>query len=357
MKNRQTQGLIGSILALILLAILPVKLGSHSILGLMHLDVSILSEMLLFAIAAMSVNLLLGYTGQMSFGNAAYFGLGAYGAGLSIHYWDVKFIVATLIGTGIAILGAVVVGPFLLRRRGIYFSLLTLAFGQVFYFIAYRANHITGGEDGMSFSRPYLGFPGWHVDVREMSFYYAMLILFVAILIAFWLIVRSPFGRTLQAIRQNELRVRYLGLDTNRFIYVALIVSAAMAGLAGALYGLLIMFAAPLMLDWHQSGDFVMIMILGGAGTIWGPLVGSFIYVIGKDIISTITETWQIYIGALFVICVLAFPRGLFGTILNAIVRRDVGAPVSEEAPISEVPWDHGPTPNAAAMATEQKER
>jgi len=353
--SRQTQGYIAAIAAIALLAIFPVKFGSFSLLSLLHLDVSILSEMLLFAIAAMSVNLLLGYTGQMSFGNAAYFGLGAYGAGLSIHYLNVHFIAATLIGTAAAILGALIIGPFLLRRRGIYFSLLTLAFGQVFYFIAYRANQFTGGEDGMSFPRPYVGFAGWHTNLHEATFYYLMLIVFVAVLTAFWLIVRSPFGRTLQAIRQNELRVRYLGLDTNKFIYVALVVSAAMAGLAGALYGLLIMFAAPLMLDWHQSGDFVMIMILGGAGTIWGPVVGSLIYVIGKDIISTLTQTWQIYIGALFVICVLAFPRGLLGTLLHAIARRDVGAPIVEDT-MPHTAWETGTPTGAAAVAVEQKE-
>ena len=355
MNNRQKQGYVAAIAAVVLLAVLPLKLGSHSVLSLMHLDVSILSEMLLFAIAAMSVNLLLGYTGLMSFGNAAYFGLGAYGAGLSIHYLNMNFIEGAIIGTVVALLGGLIVGPFLLRRRGIYFALLTLAFGQVFYFIAYRANEFTGGEDGMSFPRPYFGFPGWHTDLHEGTFYYLMLLVFAVVLVGFWLIVRSPFGRTLQAIRQNELRVRYLGLDSNKFIFVALLVSAAMAGLAGALYGLLIMFAAPLMLDWQQSGDFVMIMILGGAGSIWGPVVGSLIYVIGKDIISTLTQTWQIYIGALFVICVLAFPSGLLGTLLNSIARRDVGAPISEETAPHKA-WESGAPAGSAAVAAEQKE-
>ncbi|TAM77500.1 branched-chain amino acid ABC transporter permease [bacterium] len=355
MNRRQKQGYITAIAAVVLLAILPLKLGSHSVLSLLHLDVSILSEMLLFAIAAMSVNLLLGYTGLMSFGNAAYFGLGAYGAGLSIHYLNMNFIEGAIIGTAVALVGGLLVGPFLLRRRGIYFALLTLAFGQVFYFIAYRANEFTGGEDGMSFPRPYFGFPGWHMDLQEGTFYYLMLLVFAAVLVGFWLIVRSPFGRTLQAIRQNELRVRYLGLDSNKFIFVALLVSAAMAGLAGALYGLLIMFAAPLMLDWQQSGDFVMIMILGGAGSIWGPVVGSLIYVIGKDIISTLTQTWQIYIGALFVICVIAFPSGLLGTLLNSIARRDVGAPISEEAAPHKARESGAPAGNAA-VAAEQKE-
>lgn len=289
---------------------------------LTHLDLSIVSEVLVTALAVMSVNLLLGYTGLPAFGNAAYFGLGAYGAALSAQYFHVDFIAAVLIGTLSALLGGLILAPFLLRRRGIYFGLLSIAFGQVFYFIAYRFTNVTGGEDGMNFPRPpVLG----HFPINEMTFYYVALAAFVACLITFRTVVRSPFGRTLIAIRQNEPRVRYLGLNTDRFIFVALLISATMAGLGGALFGLLINFAYPLELDWHQSGFFVLTMILGGAGTVWGSLVGSFIYVIGKDIISTSTQAWQIYLGGLFVLCVLVFPRGILGTLLARLNARPAG--------------------------------
>jgi branched-chain amino acid transport system permease protein len=308
---------------------------------LLHLDLSIVSEVLVTAIAVMSVNLLLGYTGLPAFGNAAYFGLGAYGAALAVKYYHVHFIEAVLIGTVAALLGGLVLSPFLLRRRGIYFGLLSIAFGQVFYFIAYRATDITGGEDGMNVARPYAGLPGAHVTVTDFGFYYTALVVFVVALVAFRGIVRSPFGRTLIAIRQNEPRVRYLGLNTDRFIFVALLIASTMAGVSGALFALLINFAYPLELDWHQSGYFVLSMILGGAGTIWGSLVGSFIYVIGKDIISTITPLWQIFLGALFVACVLGFPRGILGS-LEALVRRspqtftdeDVNAAFGADAPV-----------------------
>jgi branched-chain amino acid transport system permease protein len=320
-------GVIASAVVIILLCIAPILSPA------IHVDVSILSEVLLMGIAAMSVNLLLGYTGMLAFGNAAFFGLGAYGAGLSIKYFDVHFIVATLIGMAAALVGALIIGPFLLRRRGIYFALLMIAFGQVFYFIAYRFTDVTGGEDGMNFPRPYFGITTWHVTLKETLFYYVMLGVFLVVMLGVWALIRSPFGQTLIAIRQNELRVRYLGLNTDRFIFVALLIAALMAGLAGALYALLIMFAFPLMLDWHQSGDFVLMVILGGAGTLWGPLIGAIIYVVGKDIISTITPAWEIFLGGLFVACVLVFPKGLLGTTLDLLGRR-VGPPAAlEEEP------------------------
>ena len=300
--------LIVSVIALALLACAP------ALSPLVHLDISIVSEVLVTALAVMSVNLLLGYTGLPAFGNAAYFGLGAYGAALSVKYFNVDFFGAVLIGVVAALAGGLILGPFLLRRRGIYFGLLSIAFGQVFYFVAYRYTDVTGGEDGMNFPRPPIGLV--HAALNEASFYYLVLVMFALSLLAFRTVVRSPFGRTLIAIRQNETRVRYLGLNTDRFIFVALLISATMAGLGGALFGLLINFAYPLELDWHQSGYFVLMMILGGAGTVWGSLVGAIIYVIGKDILSTVIQSqWQILLGALFVACVLGFPRGIVGTV------------------------------------------
>ena len=286
-----------------------------------HLDLSTLSNVLVIAIAVMSVNLLLGYTGLPAFGNAAYFGMGTYGAALSVTYFHVHFVEAIVIGMLAGLLGGLLLAPFLLRRRGIYFGLLSIAFGEVFYFIAYRFTDVTGGEDGMRVTRPDVQIANYHATVSDFGFFYVALAIFVVALIAFRTIVRSPFGRTLVAIRQNEPRVRYLGLNSDRFIFVALLISSSMAGLSGALSALLLNFAFPLQLDWHQSGYFVLSMILGGAGTVWGSLVGAFIYVIGNDVISSITPWWQIFLGALFVACVLGFPRGILGS-LQALGRR-----------------------------------
>ncbi len=324
-----TPARIATVAVVVLLALEP-PLASY-----IHVDVTIVSAALLFAIAAMSANLLLGYTGLPPFGNAAFFGLGAYGCALSIKYWHVPFFSATIFGLLAALLGALIIAPFLVRRRGIYFGLLSIAFGQVFYFIAYRFTDVTGGEDGMGFSKPHFEFT--HFTPREIVFYYLSLVVFVLSIFAFKAIAQSPFGRTLIAIRQNEVRVRYLGLDSNRFVFVAILISSLFAGLSGALSAMLYGFIAPPSLDWHQSGDFVLATILGGAGTIWGPLVGSIIFVIGRDVISSITPYWQIFIGAIFVACVLGFPRGILGTIL----ARTGAAPVSNEP--EEGHWSQSP--------------
>ncbi len=317
MKMSNRAGLITALLLLVLLIFTP-QLAPH-----LHLAISICTEVLLFAIAAMAVNLLVGYTGVLPFGNAAFFGLGAYGAGLTIQFWHAKFLGSIGFGVLAAILGALLIGPFLLRRRGIYFSLLMIAFGQVFYFLAYRFTDITGGEDGMNFARPAVEGLGW--QLRDENFYYAMLAFFIIVSFLFLLLVRSPFGRSLVAIKENEMRARYLGLNTDRFIFVAILISAAIEGLAGACYGLSIMFADPLQLDWHQSGNFVLMTILGGSGTIFGPLLGALIFVIGSDILSSAIPWWQIPLGALFVVCVLGFPKGILGTILDAVERRRGG--------------------------------
>jgi branched-chain amino acid transport system permease protein len=315
--NRSRVSIIAAVLFLILLILTP------QIANATHLAISVCSEVLLLAIAAMAVNLLIGYTGVLPFGNAAFFGLGAYGAGLSIKYFHVGFITAVICGTLAALIGAFLMGPFLLRRRGIYFALLMIAFGQVFYFIAYRFGDITGGEDGMNFTRPAVEGLGW--QLKDQNFYWAALLVFILIGAFFWYLVRSPFGRTLLAIKENETRAKYLGLNADRFIFVALLTSATMEGIAGGMYGLSIMFAYPLMLDWHQSGNIVLMTILGGSGTVFGPFIGALIFVVANDLLSSSIPWWQIPLGALFVVCVLGFPKGLLGTALDLMKRRDGG--------------------------------
>ena len=304
--NRTLNAVAMSLLAIFLL-------GMPWIMNGIRLNVSLGTTLLLFALAAASVNLLVGYTGMMAFGNAAFFGMGAYGSALFTHYiLPDNMIAATLVGAVIGTLSALVLAPFLIRRRGIYFALMTVAFGQVYYFIAYRWSSVTGGEDGFSITRPRLFGP--HGLVMEGStYYYYVLIIFIAVMIFLYFLVRSPFGLSLRAISQNEIRVRYLAINSDQLVFKALVLSGMIAGIAGSLYSMSINFAYPLLMDWHQSGDFVMMTILGGAGTLWGPMVGAVIYTLAQNVLSSKTEQWQILIGALFVICVLFFPKGILG--------------------------------------------
>jgi branched-chain amino acid transport system permease protein len=285
------------------------------LLPVLRLNISLGTTVLLFGLAAASVNILLGYTGFMAFGNAAFFGVGAYSSALFAQDVSQNLLLAVLVGSLAGMLSAVVIGPFLIRRRGIYFSLLTIAFGQVYYFLAYRWNDVTGGEDGLTIHRPPLG----TIALNDTSFYFFTLAVFGLFMFGLWYVVRSPFGLTLRAISQNEVRARYLGINSDRFIFMALTLSGLFAGVAGALYSMSINFAYPLLMDWHQSGDFVMMVVLGGSGTLWGPLLGATIYALGANVLSTVTEAWQIVIGALFVACVLLFPRGILG--LRALRR------------------------------------
>ena len=309
---------VGDILVWILLLTMPYWLGAvggYTSLG---------SRILVLALAAMSVNFLLGFTGVLSFGHAAYFGLGAYGAGLAIKYVypDTLFGIAVgvLVGTGAAAL----IGPMIIRLRGIYFAMVTIAFGQVFYYIAFRWNSVTGGDDGLSgWRRLPVDFGLARIDIlgSDTAFYYFVLIFFAVAVAVMALLLRSPFGHTLLAIRENERRARFMGLPVDFHIWSSWVISCLFVSLAGALYALLNNFADPHDLHWSQSGEFVIMAVLGGMRSFWGPLVGAAIFVVLQDYVSTQTENWMSFIGLFFVLVVLFFPRGLLGLIRRRVVQ------------------------------------
>jgi branched-chain amino acid transport system permease protein len=214
------------------------------------------------------------------------------------------------------VVSAAIIGGLIIRLRGIYFAMVTIAFGQVFYFIAYRWNKVTGGDDGLSgWSSQPINFGIGTLDIlgSDKAMYYLAFAVFTIAVAVMAFLLRSPFGRVLVAIRENERRARFLGIPVDRHIWVSWMISCTFAAAAGVLYALLNNFADPHDLRWDQSGDFVIMAVLGGMRHFWGPLLGAAIFVALQDYLSTQTQNWMSFIGLFFVLVVLFFPRGVLG--------------------------------------------
>ncbi len=272
---------------------------------------------------SLGFNILYGYTGLLSFGHAAYFGLGAYGVGILLVRYQVSVWTALLSSIIISGLGALVIGFFCLRRRGIYFALLNLAFAQMLYFIGFQWVSLTGGEVGLrNIPTPPLQLPGFSIDIyTPLRFYYFTFIFVTIALIVLKRILDSPFGRVLEAIRENESRARAIGYHTNHVKWLSYIMSGVFSGLAGGLYTLYMHFVGIEYLYWTTSGMVVMMTLLGGAGTFFGPFIGAGVYLYLEDIISIYTKHWMIFVGSIFFLCVLMFPEGIWGRVKSRIDR------------------------------------
>jgi branched-chain amino acid transport system permease protein len=276
------------------------------------------SRVVIYALAAMALNFLLGYTGVLSFGHAAYFGLGAYGTAMTIKYLYPSTPLGMLVGIVTATAAAALIGPLIARLRGVYFAMCTIAFGQVFYYIAFQWSSVTGGDDGVSaWHRMPLDFGFASIDIFKdnKAFYYFALAVFAICAAAMAFLLRSPFGRTLLAIRENERRARFLGIPVDRHIWASWVISCFFVGVAGTLYALLSDFVDPRALRWDQSGNFVIMAVLGGMRSFWGPLIGAAIFIVLQDYVSSETQNWMSFIGLFFVLVVLFFPRGVLGII------------------------------------------
>jgi branched-chain amino acid transport system permease protein len=281
------------------------------------------SHIVVLALAAMALNFLLGFTGVLSFGHAAYFGLGAYGTALTIKYLYPSTLVGMLVGTAVGTIAAALIGPMIARLRGVYFAMCTIAFGQVFYFIAFQWSSVTGGDDGVSawHRMPInLGFTTLDILQSSNGFYYFALAVFAVCAAAMAFLLRSPFGRTLLAIRENERRARFLGIPVDFHIWMSWVISCFFVSVAGSLFALLDNFVDPRAVRWDQSGTFVIMAVLGGMRSFWGPLIGAAIYLELQDYISSQTENWMSFIGLFFVLIVLFFPRGVLGLIQRKAV-------------------------------------
>ena len=291
--------------ALAALAILPWVLARHQL--------SILVDLLIFGLFAMSLDLIMGYTGMVSFGHAAYFGLGAYGSALVLIHFEPPIPVALLAGALLAGVVAAPVGWFSTRATGIYFAMLTLAFAQLLYTVAYKWRDLTGGSDGIAGVPRTTLFWGGPSLAERRTFYYLVAVIVVLSLLACRALVRSPFGRALQAIRENEHRFVSLGRDSRPFKLVVFVIAAAFAGLAGALFAPFRGFASPEVMFWVLSGQGLMMVITGGIGTLVGPLIGAMVFLLVQEILSSYTEHWMIFTGAVFVLIVIFLPGGVVG--------------------------------------------
>jgi branched-chain amino acid transport system permease protein len=274
------------------------------------------TRIVVMGLAAMSLNFLLGFTGVLSFGHAAYFGLGAYGTAMAIKYWGIGSIPAIVLGMIAATIAAMIIGALIIKLRGVYFAMVTIAFGQVFYFIAFRWNAVTGGDDGLTGWRRLpinFGFAELDIVQNDRAFYYFALAIFALCVAAMAVLLNSPFGRSLIAIRENERRARFLGVPIEFHVWVSFVISCLFVSAAGGLYALLNNFIDPRALRVDLSGNLVIMAVLGGMRSFWGPLIGAAIFVALQDYVSSQTQNWMSVIGLVFVLVVRFFPRGVLG--------------------------------------------
>lgn len=267
------------------------------------------TQMLIFAIFAIGFDILFGYTGLLSFGHAAFFGLGAYGTGLSLIHLTSSVPLALGMGILLAVAVAIPMGFLSTQRHGIYFAMVTLAFAQLIYFIAFQWRSLTGGDDGLQgVPRPSLG----PVDLSsDLVYYYFVMAVFILALVLGVRIIRSPFGRALQALRENTDRAMSVGYDPRKYKLISFVISAGFAALAGGLYAMLQNFVPLFSLGLDISGEIVLMTLVGGMGTIYGPVIGAMSIVYVKDFLSSQTDVWPLIMGVLYVVSVMTFRRGV----------------------------------------------
>jgi branched-chain amino acid transport system permease protein len=289
----------------------------------------LLMKLLCFALFACAFNLLIGFVGLLSFGHAMFFGSAAYASGYAMKVWGFTPELGLIFGVGVAALLGTLVGALAIRRQGIYFAMITMALAQMVYFIALQAP-FTGGEDGLQ-SIPRGSLLGVLPLQNDLVLYYVVL----AVVVAAWLliarIVHSPFGQILKAIRENESRTTSLGYDVDRFKLVAFVLSASLAGLAGSLKALVLGFATLTDVHWATSGSVILMSLIGGIGTLSGPVVGAFVITGLENVLADRVGSWvTVILGVIFVVSVLLFRQGLVGTLKGLLSRHRADKPLRE---------------------------
>jgi branched-chain amino acid transport system permease protein len=273
-------------------------------------------EIVIWMMFALAHNLLLGHGGMPSFGHGAYFGVGAYAFGLLQQRTGAGLFDGLAGALLAAALVGAVVAAFISHRRGIYYALLTIAFGQVMWFVAIKWHSVTGGEDGLlKIARPPLELGGlqWSLASND-AFYFFVLAVFAVVVLFLWRLVHSPWGRVLRAVKQNEVRAAFVGYNVWLYKWSAFVLSAALSGLAGALFAMAQNSAYPNVMSLHNSGFVVMMVLIGGGlVSFWGPVIGAAVFILARDLLGAYTEAWLLWYGLLFMAMVLFQPEGVAG--------------------------------------------
>jgi branched-chain amino acid transport system permease protein len=278
---------------------------------------SLATEMLIFAIFALGFDILFGYTGLLSFGHAIFFGLGAYATGIVLVRVIPSLFVALAVGIALSLVISYVVAFLSIQKRGIYFVMITLAFCQMFYFIGFKWTSLTGGDNGLH-GVPRTSFGP--VDLNsEITLYFYVLILFLLSVFIAYRIVNSPFGRVLKALKDNEDRARSVGYDTTTFKTAAFVISALFGSLAGGLYAVHSNFVPIDTLSINTSGDVVIMALLGGIGTLYGPVLGAMLVVYLKNLLSNWLGNWHLVLGGIFILSVLTVRQGIFPVLFGKV--------------------------------------
>lgn len=303
---RSTAGIKFAIIAVLLL-LMPFVTG-----------ISLANEILVFAVFALGYNFLLGYGGELSFGHSAYFGIGAYGTVLLIEH-DVtgSIYVAVVAGVILTTLIGIVFGFISLRRRGIYFAMITLALAMMVYFVVLKWTEFTGGDDGAVVPVMDASIGPVNPTAGGFEFYIFGLIILLVVWISLSRVLNSSYGRALIAVRENEERAKHLGYEVNKLLLISFTISALISGLAGALFAVAFAFITPELLFWTVSGEIVLIALMGGIGTLGGPIVGAAVFIFAQDAAVSFTEHWELVFGALIILFVLFIPEGLYGKLTD----------------------------------------
>jgi branched-chain amino acid transport system permease protein len=302
-------------LLLLLLALAIFPLGAPELFSEYYVD--LLTKILIFGMVLLGFDILAGYTGLVSLGHAMFFGMGGYCAALLMNTLSTNLLPSLIFAFLCAMVVGLLVGYFSTQTKDIFFVFLTLAFAQLLYLVIFNMTTLTGGDDGVVVPNAILGIPGfWEIEItRPVGFYYFVLVFFVLTYLLCKRIITSPFGRVLIGIRENEERISYLGYNVRRLKIKSYLISVIIASMAGVLFAAYQNFASPEMLHWTISGDFILMSVLGGMGTLIGPVLGGAIIIWVGDFLSSLTENWMIFIGGFFVLTIIFAPKGIVGLI------------------------------------------